>query len=208
MAYEEEKQLVEKVLSGDKQSYDEFVRKYTKLIYNSIYRTLELKGYKIPADLVGDLHQEVFLSLIKDNFKKLRTFKWERNCSLAIWIGVVTRNLVLNFIRNDYKYKSKTLSLDEEIDKEKKSSLLEIIQDESPSISEVMDKDTTIALLNKHIEKLNIIERAILDMFYKQNLPLEEIARVLGIKSEDAVFMQKKRIITELRKKIKKDVGF
>lgn len=207
MTIAEEKELLEKVLSEDKQSYDGFVRKYTKLIYNSIYRTLELKGYKIAPDLVDDLHQEVFLSLIDDNFRKLRTFKWERNCSLATWLGVVTRNLVLNFIRTDTKYKSITKSIDEEIDEEKESSLKDIIKDESPSIKEKMDKESTVNLLNRHLEKLNITEGTILEMFYVQDLPLEEIARVLG-KSEDAVFMQKKRLIAQLQEKIKKDVGF
>ena len=44
-------------------------------------------------------------------------------------------------------------------------------------------------------------------MFYIQDLPLEEIARVSN-KSVDAVFMQKKRIVAKLQEKIKKDVGF
>ena len=207
MTVAEEKELLEKVLSEDKQSYDGFVRKYTKLIYNSIYRTLELKGYKIAPDLVDDLHQEVFLSLINADFRKLRTFKWDRNCSLATWLCVVTRNFVLNFIRADTKYKSLTKSIDEEIDEEKESSLKDIIKDESPSIKEKMDKEAAVDLLNKHVEKLDITERAILEMFYLQDLPLEQIARVLG-KSEDAVFMQKKRLVAQLQEKIKKDVGF
>ena len=207
MGHEEERELIERVLVSDKQSYDGFVRKYTKLIYNSIYRTLELKGYKIAPDLVGDLHQEVFLSLIDNNFRKLRTFEWKRNCSLATWLGVVTRNLVLNFIRTDTKYKSITKSIDEEIDEEKESSLKDIIKDESPSIKEKMDKESTVNLLKRHLGKLNITERTILEMFYVQDLPLEEIARGFG-KSEDAVFMQKKRLIAQLQEKIKKDVGF
>lgn len=207
MSITEEKELLEKVLFGDKQSYDGFVRKYTKLIYNSIYRTLELKGYKIAPDLVDDLHQEVFLSLIDNNFRKLRTFKWERSCSLATWLGVVTRNFVLNFIRTDTKYKSLTKSIDEEIDEEKESSLKDIIKDESPSVKEKMDMEAEIDLLKKYLEKLDITERIILEMFYLQDLPLEEIAHILG-KSEDAVFMQKKRLIAQLQEKIKKDVGF
>jgi len=207
MTIAEEKALLEKVLSEDKQSYDGFIRKYTKLIYNSIYRTLELKGYKIAPDLAEDLHQEVFLSLIDGNFRKLRTFKWERNCSLATWLGVVTRNFVLNFIRTDSKYKSLTKSIDEEIDEEKENSLKDIIKDKSLSIREKMDRDAVVDIMNKRVEKLDITERAILEMFYLQDLPLKEIARVLG-KSEDAVFMQKKRLVAQLQEKIKKDVGF
>jgi len=203
----EEKKIVDGCLAGDKSSWDTFVRKYTKLIYNSIYRTLELKGYRIEPDLVEDLHQEVFLSLLKSDFKKLRTFRWERNCSLATWLCVVTRNLVLNFIRSDYKHKNLTKSLEEEIENDEEGSLEDMIRDEKPSIKEEMDKESMANLLSKHLEKLDTTERTILEMFYIQNLPLEEIARVLG-KSEDAVFMQKKRIIGELQKKIKKDVGF
>lgn len=207
MSIAEEKELLEKVLSGNKQSYDVFVRKYTKLIYNSIYRTLELKGYKIAPDLVEDLHQEVFLSLIDRDFGKLKTFRWERNCSLATWLGVVTRNFVLNFIRVDTKYNNLTKSIDEDIDEDKESSLKDIIKDQSPSIKEKMDKEVAIDLLNKHLEKLDVTEKMILEMCYLQDVPLREIGRILG-KSEDAVFMQKKRLVAQLQEKIKKAVGF
>ncbi len=207
MAHEEERALIESCLAKDKQSWDDFVRKYTKLVYNSIYRTLELKGYEIASDLIDDLHQEVFLSLLEDDFRRLKTFKWDRNCSLATWLGVVTRNLVFNFIRSDYKHKSLTKSLDEEIEEEKGSSLIETIKDESPSVIDAIDKETMINSLHKYLDKLDVQEKAILDMFYVQELPLEEIARVLG-KSADAVFMQKKRIVDSLQEKTKKDVGF
>jgi len=208
----DEKELIAKCLTGDKASYDALVRKYTKFVYNSIYRTLELKGYKIDADLVFDLHQDIIYSLIKDEFKKLRQFEgWseKRNttCSFATWLGVVTRNYVLNFIRSDSKQRSLTKSLDEQTDENKDGSLLDTIEDTRPSIKETLDNEAMINILNKHYAKLDVTERTILDMFYVQNIPLEEIARVLG-KSEDAVFMQKKRIIEELQKKIKKDVGF
>ena len=207
MGHEEERELVQKFIAKDKQSYDLFVRKYTKLIYNSIYRTLELKGYKIEADLVEDLHQEVFYSLIKNDFAKLKTFKWERNCSLATWLGVVTRNLVLNFIRTDSKYKKSIMSLSEELGEEKEGSLMDTIKDESPSIREQMDKESKMNLASKYLEQLDVTERTILDLFYGESLPLEQIARVLG-KSADSVFMQKKRLIAGLEEKIKKDVGF
>jgi len=208
----DERELISQCLGGDKASYDSLVRKYTKFVYNSIYRTLELKGYKISDDLVSDLHQDIFYILIKDDFRKLKQFEgWseKRNtaCSFATWLGVVTRNYVLNFIRSDSKKRSLTKSLDEQTNEDKDGSLLDTIEDNKPSIKETLDHEAMVNILNKHYEKLDVMERSILDMFYVQSLPLEEIARVLG-KSEDAVFMQKKRILEELQKKIKKDVGF
>lgn len=210
MNSQDEKKLITRCLSGDKASYDALVRKYTKLVYNSIYRTLELKGYKIDGDLINDLHQDIFYVLIKDDFKKLKQFggwseKRNTTCSFATWLGVVTRNYVLNFIRSDSRQKSLTKSLDEQTDEDKEGSLIDTIQDDRPLVRDIMDRESMLNLLYKYLEKLDVMERTILDMFYLQNLPLEEIARVLG-KSVDAVFMQKKRIIEELQKKIKKDV--
>lgn len=210
--FNQEKELMSQYLTEDKASYEALVKKYTKFVYNSIYRTLELKGYKIDNDLVSDLHQDIFYILIKDDFKKLKQFKgWSEKrktvCSFTTWLGVVTRNYVLNFIRSDSKKKNLTDSLDEQTDDNKDGSLLDTIEDNRPSIKETLDHEAIVSILNKHCEKLDVMGRSILDMFYVQNLPLEEIARVLG-KSKDAVFMQKKRIIEELEKKIKKDVGF
>jgi len=207
MAIAEERKLIEGCLIGDKDSWDNFVKTYTKLVYSFIYRTLELKGYKIESDIVSDLHQELFLSLLQDNFRRLRTFRWERNCSLATWIGVVTRNLVLNFIKSSSRKNSVTESIDASLDEDGECSLMDRLSDDAPSIKETIDKKTIMSLLCKYLEKLDINERTILDMFYLQKLPLEEIARVLN-KSEDAVFMQKKRIIASIEERFKKNVGF
>ncbi len=204
-----ERELLSKCLSNDKHAWDEFVQRYTKLIFSLIYRTLEFKGYRIEKDLVSDLHQDVFLSVLKDDYAKLRRFKWKNGCSLATWIGVITRNLVLNFIRSNSKQKYLTKSLDESFgnENEKQATLLDVIKNPAPNAKEVMNESEMIDLLNASIEKLEITERVILDLFYAQTLPLEEIGRVLN-KSEDAVFMQKKRVLAKLQEIMKKGVGF
>lgn len=205
MDISEEKTLLEGCISGDKDSWDQFVLNYTKLIYNVIYRTLDLKGYQIQSDLIEDLHQEIFLSLLKNDSAKLKSFGWKRKCSLATWLRVVTRNLVLNYIRDNIEKNKLLKSIDEKIGED--FSLADTLKDNNPTSRELAGSSDLLNRMYEHIEKLDPSEKIILDMFYIQELPLEDIAKTVG-KSVDAIFMQKKRVITKMQSLMQKDVGF
>ena len=80
-------EFVQKCVSGDKRSWDEFVDRYSRLIYSYIHMTLDSAGtHTFGDDAVGDLFQDIFLSLAKDNYSKLKTFRGANGCSLASWL--------------------------------------------------------------------------------------------------------------------------
>jgi DNA-directed RNA polymerase specialized sigma24 family protein len=66
---DQEKALITACVNGDKAAWDEFVRQYSGLIYHTIRSTIGLHRGEAPADFAGDLFQEIFLSLIKDDFR-------------------------------------------------------------------------------------------------------------------------------------------
>ncbi len=192
---EKEKDVVNRCLAGEKQAWDEFVEKYSKLIYNAIYRTLELKGYKIESDLVEDLYQEFFISILKDDYRKLRKFTWKNDCSIATWLCVIARNMIFDFIRKDIKARGRTESIDKEAGGEDTKTLLKelLVSSEKIAHEELSDAEE-VALLEKAIAKLLTEDRVLLEMIYYQELSFEEIAKTLN-KSIDALYMQKKRLI-------------
>lgn len=86
---DKEKNLFGACLDGEKSSWDTFVLQYAGLVYHTIEKTFDYYHTESRGDVVEDLFQDFFLSLIRDNFKKLRQFKGDRGCSLSSWLRVI-----------------------------------------------------------------------------------------------------------------------
>ena len=121
-----EREFIQRCLKNDKAAWDEFVDRYSRLIYNYIYSVFKIKGIAPSSDTINDLFQEIFLSLIKDNFQKLRQFKGRNNASLASWLRVITINFCLDHLKKEKKLSS---SLEED-SKGEGLSLGDIIADQ------------------------------------------------------------------------------
>ena len=186
-------EFVQRCVKRDRSSWDEFLKRYSRLIYNYIYSVLRTKGTnQFNQDDVNDLFQEVFVSLTKDDFKKLSSFKARNGCSLASWLRQVTINFTIDYLR---KVKP-TVSLDEEIDDN--FSLKDILVDDAPFIKDTLTRQEKLENLKDCIEKLEPQDKYFLELHINQGLKLEELKGILKL-SRGAVDMQKARIIARLR---------
>lgn len=186
-------EFVQTLVKGDKRTWDEFVDKYSRLIYNYLYSVLKNRSTRqFNQDNINDLFQEFFVNLSKDNFKKLRTFKARNGCSLASWL----RSVVINFTI-DYLRKSKILiSLDAQNDDE--SSLKDMLSDGSPAITDTIAREEILVHLKDCIRGLDKNDKYFLELHMNQGLMPEALGKVLGI-TRSAVDMRKSRIIRRLR---------
>ena len=202
---EQEQDLVEKCVLGDKKAWDSFVSQYSKLIYNFIHKTLKRYGRHNNSDLVEEVFQEVFLCLLKDNCSKLNSFCWKNNCSITTWLGVVTTNLVLDTLRKDSRYKHRFESLDatDESEGGSKPALLEKISDQGSSALEGVYSQEQAQLLEAAINRLSASDQLLFKLIYKDDLTLEEVAQLMH-KSMDALYMHKKRVLDKLRIEVEK----
>jgi len=96
---EKEKILIAGCLNANKAAWDAFVLQYSSLVYHAIRKTLTLHHSESRDEVVEDLYQEVFVSLIQDDYKKLRQFRGDRGCTLASWLRVVASRLTIDFLR-------------------------------------------------------------------------------------------------------------
>ncbi len=192
-------EFVRRCVSKDKQAWDEFVEKYSRLIYNYIYTVLNNKGYRPNPEVVNDLYQEIFTALIKDDFKKLRQFKAKNGASLASWLRIITINFTLDFLRRQ----KPMLSLEETF-LDKSLTLKERIADNSvlPAEELLSDKQRLEGLLDC-MEQLNDEDKYFIDMHINRDVDLEDLRTILKI-SRSAVDMRKSRIIQRLRDCFKK----
>ncbi len=87
-----------KCLAGDKQAWDAFVDRYARVIYSSVHRLLHRRGIRGEEQTAEDIAQDVFLRLIRDDFRLLRRYDPAR-ASLVTWLTIVTRSTTIDFLR-------------------------------------------------------------------------------------------------------------
>ena len=185
---EKEKTLLTGCLNREKTAWDAFVLQYSALVYHTIRKTFSLYHTELRTDLVEDLYQDVFLTVLKDDFKKLRQFRGDRGCSLASWLRVVAARLTIDFLRQQGL---RTVEVPD--------SLPSAEPDPPDSL---MDNEQA-ARLSQALEKLSPRDRLFLEFYYRKGLSPEEIAAILKV-SVSAAYTHKSRILAKLRETLRK----
>jgi hypothetical protein len=71
-SFEENRELLSKCFSGDRKSSENFIRRFSSLVYKSVQYTLMAKQVPFNKQDLEDLHHSVFLKLFERGFAKLR----------------------------------------------------------------------------------------------------------------------------------------
>jgi RNA polymerase sigma factor (sigma-70 family) len=175
-------------LRRDKAAWDSFVAQYSNLVYHTIKKTLNLHHVETRADFVEDLYQEFFLSLLRDDYKKLRQFRGAHGCSLASWLRLLTARLTIDFLRKQAPTAGGVASA---------------VSRHGPDPTEPLLNEQQEKLLNQAIRTLSPRDRILLDFCYHQALPSEQIAALLKT-SVNAVYAQKSRVLEKIREVLRR----
>ncbi len=186
-------EFVQRCIQGDKTAWDEFVDKYSRLIYKYINCILKQNnpGLATPEN-INDIFQEIFVILSKENFRKLQTFKAKNGCSLASWL----RQVVVNYTFDCLRKHRPALSLDEE--NNEGGNLGDLIADNSISSREAAAIEERFSQLKECIEALDIDDKYFLEFHIDRGLSLEIMKQLFKV-SRGAIDMRKSRIISRLR---------
>lgn len=185
---EKEKILIAGCLKREKAAWDAFVLQYSSLVYHMIKKTLAGYHAEASSELVEDLFQDFFLSLVSDDFKKLSQFRGDHGCSLATWLRVLAARLTIDFLRKQgvvFVEATDAIAGDDP-------------DPSAPLVSEEQEK-----LLNQALQTLSPRDRIFVDLCYRQALSAEEIAAILKT-SVNAVYTQKSRVLSKLREILEK----
>ena len=200
----DEREFIQRCLSNDKAAWDEFVNRYSRLIYNYIYHILHIKGMSPSSDFVEDIFQEIFLNLIEDNFCKLRQFEGRNNASLASWLRIITINFSLDYIKKTQKIN--VSSLDNELEVDNQITWKDALVDQQAIANEIVANKEQLDSLAECFEDLSSMDKYIVDMHIYRGLSIKELQVTLDI-SRTAMDMRKSRIMQRLRECFE-DKGF
>jgi RNA polymerase sigma factor (sigma-70 family) len=184
--------FVQRCVNGDKQAWEEFVDRYSRLIYTYINNVLKTNSSNFPRDNKDDIFQDIFVLLRKDNFAKLGSFRGKNGCSLATWLRQVVINFTIDYLRRTKLH----ISIDQQDDVG--FSLKEIISAPGPDAADILVSDERILQLRDCVQQLNNDDKYFVELHINQRLPLEALVGILGI-SRGAVDMRKVRITGRLQ---------
>ena len=156
-----EKELIRKILKGEKELFSLFIREYENQIYSLCVSIVKNREEAI------DLVQDTFYLA----FKNLSSFKG--NSKFSTWLYRIAYNLSISRVRR----KNNFLSLDGVFEDGKELD----IEDETSDIWLSIDEEEIKIMIEEGMRKLKPWERAIIELRDIKNLNYDEIAEVLGI---------------------------
>jgi RNA polymerase sigma-70 factor (ECF subfamily) len=186
-------EFVQRCVKGDKISWDEFLDKYSRLIYTYIHSVIEIKGLPLTQSNKEDIFQELIFSLIKNNCKKLKSFRALNGCSLASWLRQVSINFTIDCLR---KINPPEIPLDEKT--QEGLGLKEIIIDKAQMPRDKAINREKLVFLADCIKQLDTEDKYFLELNLNVGLSLEGLKDHFKV-SRGAIDMRRSRIIQRLR---------
>lgn len=160
-----DEELIESILSGKTQLYEEIIKRYQNKVYSTVY------SYTRDYEEAKDLTQEIFIKI----YNNLPNFKNKSQFSTYLYRVAVNR--CIDWTR---KKRLKTVSAmffqeDDEVE------IYEYISDLSCNPEEILLKEENGNIIRQEINNLPEIYRTVMIMFYFQDFSPQEIADILGI---------------------------
>lgn len=181
-------QLIKLVVTGDRLSIRELIKRLTPTIQASAAQTLSLFDSKIEpththAEL-ADYCQDIFMHLFENNCKVLMTWDPDKGMTLKSFISLITKRRVISSLRSH----KKTNFLDENIINERLDSLK--TPNEQSRHSNYNFVVHLIRALKKTISEQGY-EIFVLLFLYEQSI--DEISQTTGL-SKNSIYVWKNRI--------------
>jgi len=181
-----------KCIAGDRNAAEEFVRRYSDLVYRTVQYTLRNRQAPYTPDDVSDLHNTVFLNLFENDCKKLAQFEGRNGCSLATWVRLVALRIVLNQLRkrglDSIACRREMVGLD----------CIRELSDETAGVLAMLEKADQVKMLRHAIRSLPAKYRLFCKLHFDHELTAPEIAKTMRI-SIDNVYTVKHRTIKNLK---------
>jgi RNA polymerase sigma-70 factor (ECF subfamily) len=180
--------LVAATKSQHDRLWGEFVHRYERLIASCVVKALRRYGASFSRDDLDDLVGDVWVTLLRDDMRKLRQYDAQRGFRIASFLGLVATNATIDHLRA----------------RQAEATPLDEVMEDYASMRAEAPRDTVEAreeaeLARAALAQLSGEERAfVVDCFREERSP-EELARALGV-TTNTVYSRKFKIREKLQK--------
>jgi RNA polymerase sigma factor (sigma-70 family) len=186
-----DKELVEKVLSGDTNAFAAIIKNTEVLVAQIVFKMVENKEDR------KDLAQDIYLKA----YKNLPGFRF--GSKLSTWIAQIAYNTCLDHVR-----KKKLVLQDNFNDEDKEELQGNIILSAEPNANAGIFRKELSAILKAEIEKLSPIHKTLITLYHNEEMSYEEIAQVTQLPEgtlKSYLFRARKALKNSLSKNYKKE---
>ena len=192
-----DRQLVERVLTGDRNAFGIIIKNTENLVTKIIFDMITSDGDR------KDIAQDVYLKV----YQKLPGFKFQSK--LSTWIGQICYNTCIDHMRKrklvliDDAYATEASSSDDVLDR--MNTARENF--DAPVDTFVIGKNIS-AIVKAKIEKLSPVYRMLIGLYHNQELSYDEIGEVTGLPAgtvKSYLFRARRELKNELLLHYKKE---
>lgn len=179
-----EKKIIEKVLGGDANAFEELVLKYEKTVYNLALRMVG------DRDDASDMTQEAFIKA----YGSLSSFRGDSKFS--VWIYRITTNVCLDFLRSKSRKQQVSLTVSDDDE----DAQLDIPDPKADPEQQLMQK-ISMQSVEEGLKTLPDKQRQILVMRELGGMSYAEIGAALSLEEgtvKSRIFRARKRLCTFL----------
>lgn len=168
--------------------WEEFVHKYERLITSCVLKVLRRYGAVFSGEDLDDLVGDVWVTLLRDDLRKLRQYDAERGFRIASFIGLVATNTTIDHLRS----------------RQVEATPLDQVMEDYASLAQAAPRDTVedreqAELARTALSRLSTDERAfVYEVFHAERSP-EELARTLGV-TTNTIYSRKFKIREKLQR--------
>ena len=176
-----EKKIIEKVLGGDANAFEELVLKYEKTVYNLALRMVG------DRDDAFDMTQEAFIKA----YGSLSSFRGDSKFS--VWIYRITTNVCLDFLRSKSRKQQVSLTVSDDDDEDAQLD----IPDPSSAPEQQLIKKISMQSVEEGLKTLPDKQRQILVMRELGGMSYAEIGKALSLEEgtvKSRIFRARKRL--------------
>lgn len=195
LSQDEEKDAIEKMLNGDKESRNKLIEHNLRLVAH-IVKKYEAKDKDIDSD---DLISIGTIGLIK----AIDSYNLDKQTKITTYAARCIENEILMYFRSNKKNNS-VISLNDYIGYDKDGNeinLIDVIQDKSPEIIDILHNKENVSKLSIYLKDLNSREKEIIikryGLYNQKEQTQKKIAKELGI-SRSYVSRIEKRALTKI----------
>ena len=166
--------------------WGDFVARYERLIASCVLKVLRRYGALFSTEDLDDLVNDVWVTLLRDDMKKLRQYDAQRGFRIASFIGLVATNTTIDHLRS----------------RQAEATPLDQVMEDYASLAQVAPRDSVedreqAALAREALNRLTSDEREfVFEVFHSERSP-EELARTLGV-TTNTVYSRKFKVREKL----------
>lgn len=157
----EDKNLINRVISGEKDAFAGLIEQYKKLVFHIVFRIVKTEEER------EDICQDVFIKV----YQGLKGFKGD--CKLSSWIGKIAYNTSLNHIgkRHDDLWE----------DMGNREGFLESVNGNGHHPDHIATQSNYGDILRSEISRLPEQQKIIISLYHFDDLSYQEISVITGL---------------------------